>query len=318
MRAYSIDLRRKIVELHKEGKISQRKLAQQFHVALSFIEKLLKQEKETGNIEPKKRTKQTPTKLTPEQIKVLDQLVEEYNDATLDELSQLLEDRIGVLISRVTVDRMLRKLNLTFKKKALHPTEKESERVQEQRYEFWQSVREILAKDMIFIDESGINLALTRLFARSPKGKRARGARPLKRGKNVSVIGAIGLNGLLTQTSILGSADGLTFEAFIATRLVPKLWAGAYVFMDNCSIHKGENIASLIAAAGATLIYLPPYSPDFSPIENCWSKIKNFLRSMAARNYPDLLKALEDAFKLLSPSDFQGWFTHCCFCTSLD
>lgn len=119
MRAYSIDLRRKIVELHKEGKISQRKLAQQFHVALSFIEKLLKQEKETGNIEPKKRTEQTPTKLTPEQIKVLDQLVEEYNDATLDELSQLLEDRIGVLISRVTVDRMLRKLNLTFKRKSI-------------------------------------------------------------------------------------------------------------------------------------------------------------------------------------------------------
>jgi len=86
----------------------------------------------------------------------------------------------------------------------------------------------------------------------------------------------------------------------------------------KCSIHKGENIAALIAAADATLIYLPPYSPDFSPIENCWSKIKRFLRSMSARNYPDLLKALEDAFNLLSPSDFQNWFTHCCFCTSLD
>jgi putative transposase len=124
MRAYSIDLRLKIVELHKEGKISQRKLAQQFHVALSFIEKLLKQEKETGNIEPKKRTVQTPTKLTPEQIKILDQLVEEHNDATLDELSQLLEDRTGLLISRVTVDRMLRKLNLTFKKKHYIPPKK--------------------------------------------------------------------------------------------------------------------------------------------------------------------------------------------------
>ncbi|WP_141211701.1 transposase [Pseudanabaena sp. SR411] len=80
---------------------------------------------------------------------------------------------------------------------------------------------------------SGINLGLTRLFARAPKGKRARGSRPLKRGKNVSVIGAIGLNGLLTQVSILGSADSLTFEAFSATKLAPKLWAGAYVFMDR-------------------------------------------------------------------------------------
>jgi hypothetical protein len=84
----------------------------------------------------------------------------------------------------------------------------------------------ILAKDLIFLDESGINLALTRLFARSPKGKRARGKRPQKRGKNVSLIGAIGLHGLLAQVSLLGSTDALTFVAFIAQRLVPKLWSG--------------------------------------------------------------------------------------------
>ena len=145
----------------------------------------------------------------------------------------------------------------------------------------------ILAKNLIFIDESGINLALSRLFARAPKGKRARGTRPQKRGKNVSLIGAIGLNGLITQVSLFGSTDGLTFEAFIAQRLVPKLWSGACVLMDNCSIHKGEEIEALIAKAGAKLIYLPPYSPDFSPIENCWSKIKSVLRSIGARNYPD-------------------------------
>lgn len=84
----------------------------------------------------------------------------------------------------------------------------------------------VLALDLIFIDESGINLALTRLFARSPKGQRGRGARPHRRGKNVSLIGAIGLNGLVTQVSLLGSTDGLTFEAFIAQRLVPLVVAG--------------------------------------------------------------------------------------------
>ncbi len=97
---------------------------------------------------------------------------------------------------------MLTKLNLTVKKKTLHPTEKESERVQQQRVEFWQLIQGVLAKDLIFIDESGVNLALTGLFARSPKGQRARGARPHKRGKNVSLIGAIGFNGLLTQVSL--------------------------------------------------------------------------------------------------------------------
>jgi transposase len=85
------------------------------------------------------------------------------------------------------------------------------------------------------------------------------------------------LKGLLTQWSGLGSIDALTFDAFIAQKLVPQLWTGAVVIMDNCSIHKSDELEALIIAAGASLIYLPPYSPDFSPIENCWSKIKNIL-----------------------------------------
>jgi transposase len=175
-----------------------------------------------------------------------------------------------------------------------------------------------LAKDLIFIDESGVNLALTRLFARAPKGQRAYGKRPQKRGENVSLIGAISLNGVVTQINLIGTVDGLTFEAFIAQKLVPQLWVGACVVMDNCSIHKGKEIESLINQAGARLIYLPPYSPEFSPIENCWSKIKTFLRSLAARSYPDLAQAIEDAFKKVSLKDIRNWFTHCCYCTSLD
>lgn len=198
MKAYSLDLRQKIVDTYAEGNVSQRQLAKQFRVALSFIEKLLKQYRETGRIAPKKRTEQTPTKLNAEQMMVLEQLVEQTNDATLDELRYQLEQKTGVLVGRSTIDRMLTKLNLTVKK-TLHPTEKESERVQQQRVDSWQLIQGILAKDLIFIDESGINLALTQLFARSPQGKRARGARPQKRGKNVSLIGAIGLNGLITQ-----------------------------------------------------------------------------------------------------------------------
>lgn len=190
--------------------------------------------------------------------------------------------------------------------------------MQQERFEFWQLVRGILAKDLIFIDESGVNLALTRLYARSPKGQRARGTRPQKRGRNVSLIGALGFGGVIAQVSLLGATDGLTFEAFIAQRLVPNLWPGACVLMDNYSIHKGEEIEQWITQAGARLIYLPPYSPDFSPIENCWSKIKSVLRSIGARTYPDLAEAIEKAFEAVSLDDIRAWFTHCCYCTSVD
>lgn len=116
MKAYSLDLRQKIVTAYAQGGRSQRQLAQQFGVALSFIEKLLKQQRETGSLAPKVRTKQTPTKLNDEQLQVLAQLVEVQNDATLDELRFQLAQKTGVLIGRSTVDRMLTKLQLTVKK----------------------------------------------------------------------------------------------------------------------------------------------------------------------------------------------------------
>ena len=117
MKAYSLDLRQKIIGVYKEGNITQRKLAAQFKVALSFIQKLLKQYRETGNIAAKVRKVQTPTKLNSEQLEILEQLVEVNNDATLEELRQLLLEKTGVLIGRSTVDRMLKKINITHKKK---------------------------------------------------------------------------------------------------------------------------------------------------------------------------------------------------------
>lgn len=190
--------------------------------------------------------------------------------------------------------------------------------MQSLRLQFWLQIRGIPAQKLIFLDEAGANLSLDRHSARAKKGERAHGKRPQKRSKNVSIIGAIGLRGVVSQYSILGATDGLTFEAYISQKLVPKLKKGDYVIMDNCSIHKGGDIEKLIESAGAKLIYLPPYSPDFSPIENCWSKIKNVLRSIGARSYPDLVTAIETAFSQVSLDDIFNWFTHCCYCTPLD
>ncbi|WP_071880692.1 transposase [[Leptolyngbya] sp. PCC 7376] len=109
---------------------------------------------------------------------------------------------------------------------------------------------------------------------------------------------------------MLGSADGVTFEAFINQKLVPIMWEGTYVVMDNCSIHLGESVHELIEAVGAKLIYLPPYSPDFSPIENCWSKFKGTLRGIEARTYPDLAQTINVAFSEITLDDIRAWFTH--------
>ena len=124
MKAYSIDLRQKIVDIYEEGQISQRRLAKQFQVAPSFVEKLIRQMKETGSIAPKIRTVQTPCKLNEEQLIVLEQIVLENNDATLAEIREILLQKTNVSIGISTVDRMLHRLNLTFKKKLFIPRKK--------------------------------------------------------------------------------------------------------------------------------------------------------------------------------------------------
>lgn len=193
---------------------------------------------------------------------------------------------------------------------------KASERVQKARVSYRETIRPISADDLIFIDESGVNLAMIRRRARAPKGKRAYSSKPSQRGKNVSIIGALSLNGVIASCNLLGATDGLTFEAFIAQKLVPELWEGACVVMDNCSVHLSEAVREQIEEAGARLIYLPPYSPDFSPIENCWSKLKSILREIGARTYPDLREAIKEGFSRITAKDIRSWFTHCCYCTS--
>ena len=157
---------------------------------------------------------------------------------------------------------------------------------------------------------------MLRLYARALKGKRARGKRPQKRGKNISIISALSLEKVVASRNIYGSVDGITFEAFIVKELVPKLWKNACVVMDNAQIHLGKMVKEAIEQAGAKLIYLAPYSPEFSPIENFWSKVKAILRKLKARTYKDLIDGIFDAMLSVSQQDIRNWFTHCCYCTS--
>lgn len=177
-------------------------------------------------------------------------------------------------------------------------------------------MREIRESDLIFIDEAGVNLAMVRLYARALRGKRAYGTRPQKRGKNVSMVSAITCRKILTFFNVLGAIDSITFEAFIVRKLVPKLWKGACVVLDNCRIHKGKEVEKAIRQAGGQVLYLPPYSPDFSPIENCWSKLKSILRTIGPRTYQALNAAITQAYQQISEQDLYHWFTHCCYCTS--
>lgn len=157
---------------------------------------------------------------------------------------------------------------------------------------------------------------MVRLYARSLKGKRARGVKSQKQGRNISIISALSIKQVFASSNICCSVYGTTFEAFIVTKLVPELWENACVVLDNARVHLGEMVKEAIEKKGAKLIYLSPYSPEFSPIENFWSKVKAILRKLKARTYKDLIDGIVDAMAQVTQQDIRNWFTHCCYCTS--
>jgi len=161
------------------------------------------------------------------------------------------------------------------------------------------------------VDESGINLALTRLYGRAPRGQRAVGSAPINYGQNITLIGALGRSGLEAPMMIAGAIDGDVFRMWTEQGLCPTLEAGDIVVMDNLQAHKVRGIREAIEGRGAKLIYLPPYSPDLSPIEACWSKIKAALRAAGARTQRGLERAIKQALETITESDALAWFAHC-------
>lgn len=168
-----------------------------------------------------------------------------------------------------------------------------------------------LAKKLYFIDEIGMHLGLTRLYGRAAPGERVVEATPGYSGPHYTAVAALTLRGVRAPWLLEGSMNGLAFEAYVEHVLAPSLRRGDIVVLDNLKPHTQAVIRTLIEARGARVEFLPPYSPDFNPIELCWSKVKAWLRKAKARTYDELLAALEQALRAVSRTDAMAWFTHC-------
>ncbi|MBN3962650.1 transposase [Nostoc sp. NMS8] len=153
--------------------------------------------------------------------------------------------------------------------------------------------------------------------ARSQMGTRAYSLNPFYRGSKVTVIGAISIKKVVALMTMNASMDGIAFELFIEKFLVPNLWSGAVVVMDNLSAHKLDSIVPMIESSlCAKVICLSSYSPDFNPIELWWSQLKSFLRSFAPTTTEMVDKLISVALQLINPQHLRNWFASCCYCTS--
>lgn len=157
----------------------------------------------------------------------------------------------------------------------------------------------------------GSQLNLTRDYGRALPGHRVVEGVPSASGSNYTLLGVLGLDGLAAPWLIEGALNGELFQRYIAEVLAPTLRPGDILLMDNLPTHKVAGIAALIEARGARLEYLSPYSPDYNPIERCWSKIKTYLRKAKARTYRALVRAIKEALETITESDIRAWFEFC-------
>ncbi len=193
----------------------------------------------------------------------------------------------------------------------MHAIEQNRDDVKAERAEWMTAQPKRKIDKLVFLDEIGTNTGMTRLYGRSLSNERVVDYTPDVRFECISVLSSVRLNGDMVPLVYEGALNGDLFRAYVVQFLVPTLKKGDIVIMDNLTSHKVKGVVEPILAAGAQVVYLPPYSPDLNPIEMMWSKVKAYLRKVKARTKELLKKAIEQALNCISTSDILGWFGEC-------
>jgi transposase len=311
MRPYSLDLRERVAAAvdHHEGSI--RWIARIFRVSTSFIVRLLQQRRATGTLDPKPHGGGPPPALGPDDHERLAALIRAQPDATLEQLKLC----GGFTCSLKTLWLALRRRCLTFKKKSLYADQRDRPDVQKKRRSFRRKVRKIEPKRLVFVDETGVTTAMTPAYAWAPRGQRAVDSAPAT-WATVTLIAALGLDGVRAPLAFPGSTDTAAFQTYVEQALVPELHEGDVVVFDNLKPHLTAGVTAAIDRAGASVLPLPPYSPDYTPIEEMYSKVKKGLRRAEARAKAELYEALGETLRRVTPKDILGWFRHAGLCAT--
>ena len=205
------------------------------------------------------------------------------------------------------------------KKKQVHASEQKREDVAQARKE-WKEKQEnhveLPVDKLVFLDESGVHIDMVRRYGRAKNKNRVNDYAPVNTPKKTTLVSSVRLDGTQAYEFFQGSLNGKNFLSYVKNTLIPTLKKGDIVVMDNLSCHKVKGVKEAIEEAGASVLYLPPYSPDFNPIEMMWSKMKTLLRNWKT-DTPELLHSvIPDAFSSVSVSDISGWFTASGYCSS--
>lgn len=302
-----MDLRERVVTACEAATDTQAAVAKRFKVSVAWVKRLLQRKRNNGAIAPLPHGGGRKPAFEGEQLEKLKTAVQERPDATLQELLE----KTGVAASVMAVHRALERMDCRRKKKSLHASEQERPDVKTRREEWRHQAGELERARLVFIDESGAKTNMTRLYGRTFGGHRLVDAAPHGHWSTTTMISALRLDGSTADMVLEGATDGTAFGVYVERVLIPTLQPGDIVVMDNLAAHKMSVIVAAIEQTGAEVRFLPPYSPDFNPIEKMWSKIKAYLRKVKARTKETLWQAIGDALRTVTAIDALGWFESC-------
>jgi transposase len=232
-------------------------------------------------------------------------------DTTIMELRDKLRERHGLSFGYGTVWRFLARHRITRKKKTGHASEQERDDVEASREAWFEGQLDLDPTKLVFIDETSISTSMARRFGWAPRGERCRSSVPFAHWKTTTFVAGLRVDRIDAPMTFEGALDGDAFRAYVEQFLAPTLSEGETVVMDNVSLHKVAGVREAIAAKGASVLYLPAYSPDFDPIEKLFSKFKSVLKRIAARTADALEEAVAEALRSVTPEECRNYFAAC-------
>ncbi len=305
MKAYSQDLRQRVLRAIDSGE-SQIETAEAFAVSVPTIKRYLRQRRETGHVLPKGIEGASCQKRSG---------VAGPLESAMRGPSRRDARRALLPVPSRTWHRREHSQHQSCQSGSGMDAKKKTLRASEQndatRATWREQMKQLLSQDLVFVDETGSHIAMTPLYAYAPRGQRAKGSVPRNYGAMMTLIAKYATQGMGEAFLLDGAADGAAFEIYVEQLLAPSLRPGQLVILDHLSIHQGPRVKQALEAKGCRLLFLPAYSPDFSPLEEAFSKVKTFLRRPGARTREAGHSAIAQVLLLITAQDALGWFAHC-------
>ncbi|KAB2729707.1 IS630 family transposase [Brucella intermedia] len=308
-KALSVDLRTRVLAAVSAG-ASHREAAERFGVGVASVSRWRNLQLEKGNVRPGPLGGDRNSRKTEAHADLILAWLGEHRDCTLFELRGALSAQ-GVVISKSALHRFLVRHDQTPQKKTGHAVEQSRPDLLEMRQSWFDKQLDLDPARLVFIDETWTATNMARTHGRCLKGERLRMGFPHGHRKTTTLVAGLRNTGMVPPLVIDGPINGEWFEAYVGQVLVPTFKPGDVVILDNLSSHKRLAAREIIEAVGARLMFLPPCSPDFNPIEKAFSKLKALLRKAAERTVSDLWDRIGKIVELIDPQEAQNYFASC-------